>query len=268
MIKVIVGVLLLGGLAQEEPQARDGVRIRVAPSGWGEANPADVEKVLESAGACLWQHARGRPPITIEVSRTQGDPITLFNRGPSGEIRIKLDAEGFHWAQYAFQFAHEVGHVFCGYADYPNPNLWFEETLCETASLFALGRMAKAWETTPPYPNWKSFAPSLVKYRDERLGRSRMPEGTSLRDWFREHEEALRSDPRGRDRNLLMASALLPLFEEDPGRWDAVGSLNQVRGDPSRRFPQYLKDWSLSSPEKHRPFIRAVADRFGVTLSP
>ncbi|HXX91984.1 MAG TPA: hypothetical protein VEN81_00010, partial [Planctomycetota bacterium] len=181
---------------------------------------------------------------------------------------IKLDAEGFHWAQFAFQFAHEVGHVLSGFADYPNPNLWFEETMSEAASLFALGAMAKAWEKSPPYPNWKGYSASLLKYRDERLAPSKLPEGTSLVDWFHEHEGSLRKDPRQRRLNLLLASQLFPLFEEDPGRWDALGTLNAVHGDSSRTFAQYLRDWSRSAAEKHRPFIRALADRLGVVIAP
>src|SRR5450759_2591810 len=77
------------------------------------------------------------PPI--EVSRGISEPVTHFERGPSGEIRVELNVEGPYWAQFAFQFGHEMCHVLCEYGDYPNPNKWFEETLCETASLFVLG---------------------------------------------------------------------------------------------------------------------------------
>jgi hypothetical protein len=265
---VLAGLALALSCAPQDPKTGDDVRIHLARDGWGEADPSDITKVLESAGAALWGQAPGKGFPTLEVSRTQGDPVTLFKRGPSGAIRIMLNVEGRHWSQFAFQFGHEVGHVLCGFADYPNPNLWFEETICEAASLFTLGRMAKAWETAPPYPNWKGYAASLLKYRNDRLVRSKLPEGKSLSGWFREHEESLRKDPRQRDENLRLAAALLPLFEEEPGRWSAVGTLNSVRGDGSRPFAQYLRDWTRSAPEKHRPFIHEIADRLGVPLDP
>jgi hypothetical protein len=240
--------------------------IRVSADGWGDAGVGDLAKVLQSAGESLALLFPERKFPVLEVSRSTSSPITLFQRGPAGEIRVKLDAEGRHWAQFAFQFGHEMGHIVCGFADYPNPNLWFEETLCEAASLFVLGRMAESWKTRPPYPNWKDYAAALKKYRDERIAKERLPEGTSLADWFRGQEPSLRKDGTQRTHNLKMAAALLPLFEEAPERWEAVSTLNAVQGDASRTFSQHLRDWSRSSPEKHRELIAKIAGRFGVSI--
>jgi len=240
--------------------------VRVAPEGWGDAGTADIEKVLRSAGESLSEFFPGRKFPPLEVSRSTTTPITLFKRGREGEIRVKLNVEGRHWAQFAFQFGHEMGHVVCGFEEYQNPNAWFEETLCEAASLFVLGRMAESWKERPPYPNWKDYAESLRKYREERMADSALPKGTSLADWFREREASLRKDPTQRDLNLKMAAALLPLFEEAPGRWAAVAALNAVRGDASRPFARYLSDWSRSAPANHREFIGKIADRFGIAI--
>jgi hypothetical protein len=246
--------------------AGDPPVVRVAAEGWGDAAPADIAKVLESAGAALTEHFPGRRFPPIEVSRSKDSPITLFKRGPAGELRVKLNVEDRRWAQFAFQFGHEMGHIVCGFEEYPNPNTWFEETLCEAASLFVLGRMSESWKTAPPYPNWKGYAESLKKYRDERMEKAKLPEGTGLAAWFRGREASLRKDGTQRDLNLAMAAALLPLFEEAPERWAAVATLNAVRGDAGRTFAQYLKDWSGASAEKHRPFIAKIADRFGVSI--
>ena len=266
---ILLGLLAWasGAGASQDPSAKPLV-IRVTRDAWGDAGVEDITKVLESAGESLAVLFPDRKLPPIEVSRSKTNPISLFQRGPAGEIRVKLNVEGTHWAQFAFQFGHEMGHVFCGFADYPNPNLWFEETLCEAASLFVLGRMAETWKTRPPYPNWKDYAPALRKYRDERMEKEKLPEGATLAAWFRDQEASFRKDPGQRALNLKMAAAILPLFEEAPEHWEAVGSLNSVRGDASRPFAQYLRDWSRSSPEKHRAFIRAIAGRFGVSLDP
>jgi hypothetical protein len=245
---------------------REGLEIRVAADGWGNAGTADITPVLRSAGESLASQFPDRKFPPIEVSRSSTTPITLFKRGPAGELRVKLNVEGPYWSQFAFQFGHEMGHIVCGFEEYANPNLWFEETLCEAASLFVLGRMAESWKTRPPYPNWKDYAGSLRKYRDDRIAKARLPEGTTLASWFRGQEAALRKDAGLRDLNLTMASALLPLFEEAPERWAAVSTLNAVHGDGSRSFAQYLKDWSASSPEKHRELIAKIAARFGVSM--
>ena len=68
------------------------------------------------------------------------EPIVLFKRGPRGGSSL-LNTSDRYWCQYAFQFAHEIGHILCRYKDGDSTNKWFEETLCETASLYAL----EAW---------------------------------------------------------------------------------------------------------------------------
>jgi len=263
----IVAIALLAWSAAQDAAPPPPV-IRVAREGWGDAEVGDIARVLESAGGSIAAFFPETKLPPIAVSRSSSDPITLFKRGPGGEIRVKLNVEGRQWAQFAFQFGHEMGHILCGYADYPNPNLWFEETLCETASLFVLGRMAEAWKTRAPYPNWKDYSAALRKYRDERVDKEKLPEGTTLADWFRANEAALRKEPTQRALNLKMAAALLPLFEEAPEHWEAVAGLNAIRGDAARPFAQHLRDWSRSSPEKHRAFILKIAGRFGVSLDP
>lgn len=250
----LLGVLLL--LLAAPPE------IRVAKEGWGDADPGDIRKVLESAGAVFWERLPERVVPPIEVSRSNDTPITLFKRGPKGELRIKLNVEGRQWAQFAYQFAHEIGHVACNYTDDVNPNQWFEETLCEVASLFVLGRMAETWAKNPPYPNWKGYAAALKKYREERIAKT--PALTP--GWFREQEPALRKNPGLRDLNTVLAVALLPLFEQEPAHWEAVGGLNAVPGAAGRSLEEHLQNWSRASAEKHRPFIRKLAAVFDITL--
>ncbi len=78
----------------------------------------------------------------VLVSKGAHGPIVLFKKGENGEHLIKLATEKLHWAQYAYQFSHEICHVLCGYENDHQGNLWFEETLCETASLYCLRRMS------------------------------------------------------------------------------------------------------------------------------
>jgi len=262
----ILGLLAQAGAAQDPAPPK--LELRVASEGWGGASASDVEAVLRSAAGALLPRFPGHALPLLEVSHSAKDPITLFQRGPKGEIRVKLSVEGLLWARFAFQFSHELGHVLCGAEEYPNPNLWFEETLCETSSLYALTVLAETWKTRPPYPNWAGYASELKKYKDERIQNAseKLPEGASLKDWYREKEPKLRADPHLRAANLTLAAALLPLFEEAPEHWEALLSLNKARGDATRTFPGYLGDWSRSAPEKHRAFIAAIAARLGATV--
>jgi hypothetical protein len=246
------------------------LELRIASDGWGSGAEPDIEEVLRSAAGTLLPRFPGLKLPVLEISRSAKDPITLYERGPKGEIRVRLDVENRQWARFAFQFSHEICHVFCGIEEYPNPNMWFEESICEVSSLFALGRMAEQWKVRAPYKNWTGYAKELQKYRDERISTrtEKIPEGTTLPAWFQAQESKLRADAHLRQVNLEIAVALLPLFEEAPEHWECVRFLNAVQGDATRSFSKYLSDWSRSSPEKHREFIRKIGGRLGVEVGP
>jgi hypothetical protein len=80
-----------------------------------------------------------------------------FKRLQSGDVRVLLNTQGRYWAQVAYQFAHEFCDVLANVP--PNdpgwkPSEWIEESLCETASQFALRSMARSWAIALPYGAW------------------------------------------------------------------------------------------------------------------
>jgi hypothetical protein len=246
-------ILLLALLAQDSFDLR--------PEGdWG-TSTADARKVLEAAGREVRKLFPGREFPPIEVA-PKGGPITLFKRGPKGEIRIRLDVNGPFWAQYTFQLAHELGHVVCGYDPDPHKQKWFEESLCETSSLYILRRSAETWKTSPPYPNWKGYATSLAAYADERLKASALPANTTLAAWVQERKAQCEANAEDRPRNLVIAAQLLPLFEADPSRWEAVTWLNTETHTASTSFADYLQAWERHCPEKHKAFARQIRALF------
>ena len=159
-----------------------------------------------------------------------------------------------------------MGHVVCGYDEDAHKNRWFEESLCELASLFVLRRMAVSWQTEPPYPNWKSYSASLTQYAQERTQPAALPEGKTLAGWFADNATVLAANATDRPRNTVVATALLPLFEAVPERWEAVTWLNVEKLTPLHTFDDYLSAWQRHAPEKHREFIGTIAKEFGITL--
>ena len=104
--------------------------ISLASDDWGDAEPADVLKVLHSAAIPIWE-AAGSPalhPITV-VSSSEG-PLVAYKRTPDGDYRVLLNVKGRQWAQLAFQFSHEMAHILANYRNVPNRQLWFEESIC------------------------------------------------------------------------------------------------------------------------------------------
>jgi hypothetical protein len=227
---------------------------------WG-GQIEDVRRVLHSAGEQLWQCFPDQmlSPIMVEP---QGGPIVLFRHGPQGEYLVQLNTGGRFWAQHAYQFAHEFTHILCKFDENPHRNRWFEESLCETASLFALRKMAEVWAVRPPYPNWRSYSKSLASYADERIEKARLPAGKTLAAWFHEESEHLYANAALRDKNTTVAVALLPLFEREPQHWEAVSYLNARKPPKDQTFADFLKQWQASAPQKHRAFIRQIGKKF------
>lgn len=235
------------------------LQIRVISKDWGDADPDNLHAVCLSAASEIWQFVPDRRLEPITVNRSTGDPMVIFGRGPDGERRVKLNVKGKHWAQCAYQFSHEFCHILCNYREAKNPNLWFEEALCETASLFALRRMAETWKTKPPYPNWKSYAGALADYADNTARDAPALGGLTLAEWFTKNEPVLRSDGTNRQRIRLVALAMLKVLEKNPHHWQAVGYLNQWEAkDPNLTFTAYLNDWYQRVPAVHKPFVREI----------
>lgn len=262
-LAVLAGCLVSGAPAAER-RVTPRILLAVADE-WDDAVPENVVAVLESAGRELLRHVpdAGRPTIVVAA---RGGPIALFDRTPEGHFQVRLNTGGNHWAQYGFQFGHEICHVLCRAERGPRPHLWFEEALCETASLFVLRRMADAWEHDPPYPNWRDYAPHLRAYADKRLAESARPESLPLAAWYARHRDELAERPTDRANGLAIAAALLPLFEDDPGRWAVIRWLNAGEGGQPARFRDHLAAWRERVPEEQAAAVEALAAAFGEPL--
>jgi hypothetical protein len=252
-----------------DARTQAGLDIRVAERGWGNARAQDIETVLYSVAAVLIEHFPGRRLSPIRVSHSPERPITLYKKGPGNAYQVQLSASGEGWARYAYEFAHEFSHILMNYDHHADTqtasfNQWFEEALCEAASLYALKRLAFEWEVHPPDPRWAAYAPEFERYVERFLDEThrQLPSGVTLAAWFREHEEALRGRAYQRDHNEVVAMVLLPLFEENNAFWEAIGYLNL---DPKRStFREYLQTWHDHAPDDYKDTIRYIMALFGV----
>lgn len=257
-------ILVVASLAASAPaQAADTLpAVRVQTEGF-EASEADIKAVLDSATRELWKHfPDGHEIEPVVVTRGHDGPITLFQRNVRKEIVVRLDTSNTFWSQYAYQWSHELCHILCGYRDDAKDNKWFEEALCELASLYTLRAMAGSWKTDPPYPNWKDYGKSLHGYAADIIARHPKLAPADLGKFYADNKQALRASATRRDLNATVAAALLPLFEETPTHWAAVPFLNRTPATPDMTLTQYLKKWHDDAPEKHRPFIRTLATHF------
>ncbi|MEO1995059.1 MAG: hypothetical protein ABGZ17_07270 [Planctomycetaceae bacterium] len=242
------------------------LRIVVFPDNWGGSELEDIRRVCASSAAMIWSEMPDDDLLPILVRRSQSGPITLFRRGKGSEYIVKLDTGSNAWAQCAFQFSHEFCHIVCNYRDAPNRQLWFEETLSECASLYALRRMAVEWKTNAPYSNWKSYASALQDYAANRIkkydGRT-----TPVPEFYRMHKVELEKNATNRELNGYMAVKLLSLFEKTPEAWHALRYINLGPPEENASLQTYLAGWRGRVPSRHRPFVEKVGREFGIDLA-
>jgi hypothetical protein len=252
-----------------EPRAID---IRVQAGGFGRASPADIKAVLQSAAGEISRYCPNTRLPSIDVYRRSDHPQTDLRRSDEGRIVIGLAARDNHWAQYAFQFAHEYCHALINYRNNreqlpphaQRPNLWLEESLCETASLFTLRALGHSWLVAPPYPVWREYAPWFPAYARERLllPKHRLPAGRPFIVWFRANEASLRRDGMNRDRNIIIAAQLLPIFEKEPQGWGAA--LAFFNSASNQSLTQQFTDWRSRCPRELQGFVAKLAAVFEV----
>ena len=244
------------------------INIRVQAGGFGGASAADNTAVLQSTAGELCRYWPRTQLPSIDVYHRPDHPQTDSIRAAGNRVAIGLTARDNHWAQYSFQFAHEFCHVLANYGDSSRPlvryprhaNLWLEESLCETASLFALRAMGRSWQTDPPYPVWRGYAASLNSYAEERLAQPKhhLPPGRSFSVWFRQNQSLLRRNPTERSRITIIATQLLPIFEAEPRGWEALAFLNSASINPESSLAQHLAQWRSRCPQRLRSFVVKV----------
>lgn len=245
-----------------------GLVIRVTDGGWGDAEPGEIETLLYSVAAEILTHFPGRRIDPVLVSHSRQAPIVLYEKAPGGEYQVYLAAKDKRWAEFVYEFSHELCHIVANYEHHAPPHdaphQWFEEAICETASLYTLRRFSATWGESPPRAKWAPYAPALHRYEEQMINEPhrRLQANTTLATWFRDNEPALRDNPELRDRNEVVANQLLPLLEQNPGDWEAIGFLNLDVSDEATSFQDYLQRWYYRAPSQHKQFIRRTLGMF------
>lgn len=122
---------------------------------------------------------------------------------------------------------------------------WFEESLCELASLFVLHRLADGWkERPPPCFETEAFEPNFKTYAEEIEQGHRQPGDGDFRTWLTVNLDRLEKDPFIRELNGTFAIALLGRSLEDPSLWRDCAQLNCWDANDNETFESYLDAWA------------------------
>ena len=244
----------------------DDLKITVEGDDWGDAAKIDIEAVLHDAASHIGRLMRNPVSCRIRVIPAPLDkryPMTHPRLNDTDPVVIQLAVRNKLWAKFAYQFSHEFCHLLSNRCwEYPvaiHPHGWFDESLCELASVFTLRRMGEQWKTHPPYPHWHDYADALTDYANERLARKehQLPEGEALYSWLLFQESSLRTDRYQRDKNAIVAYALIPVFEDMPSGWNATRDMPISLST----FKDYLIEWYERVLPEDKSFVQRILKR-------
>ena len=239
------------------------VAIRAEAGDWGAVRLEHVEAVAVSAARSLGG-LRQDEPLAVVVRVVAGDapPRALSSLNSAGEFVVEVNVLGPHWAQLAYQFTHEYCHVLANSTTFrPDRFSWFEEALCETASLFALRRMALSWSTAAPFPYWRDYAPHLLTYAAERITdpTHNLQAEATVKNWLPGALPLLERDLGRRAEQAIVANELLRVFESSPRAWRAIRSLHDAPRPAQASLEEYLSGWYALAPEADRNAVREIS---------
>lgn len=219
--------------------------ITICNANWGATSLSAIRGVLESVLGVLTAPFARVPAEPIRVLPWFGDsPSVAEDQRP---YEVFLTARNRNWSRYGFEFAQQVCHILTNYDNCKgHRHKWFEETLCQVASLFALHRMADSWVESPPptVPEAAEFAPYHREHAERIERQHEPPPPADLPEWLREEIYRLEADSADRTRTMTLAVALLPEFRRDPSLWADCGALNTWDAHGDRDFTAYLDSWA------------------------
>jgi len=245
-----------------------------------EASPRLLSAPLELTGD--W---RGSPPDAVMrvVSRVRDvslSGVSLFSDRQPNRLRIESRSADFPaiwlhnedadlawvlvvigdcaWAQLAYQFGHELGHVLANSWDrlaVPRaPCVWLEECLVEAFTLRGLSLLAASWERDPPFANDADYANAIREHLDYRIKPyAAQAPSESCAAWFHKARAAL--DLQGGESSAEGPATLgiLAHLKNDSECVADLGALNRWPARSAAPLEDYLMLWEQSCAEIGAP---------------
>lgn len=231
--------------------------IELAGDWGGMLEGAAVQVVERMRHACLdgVRLVSDRQPTRLRVEEhTSGPPAIWLHRDGSSMAWIIVDIGERDWSKLAYQFGHELGHVFANSwqadAKPAPPCQWLEEAMVEAFSLRGLGRLAKDWKKNPPFAGDNAFGDAIGKYRENIIkGYAALADAQGLTQdpalWFANHQSEIEV-PNLNPFAKPMALNILAEYERVPDCVEALGALNRWPGRSGIPIADYLSQWAKS----------------------
>lgn len=167
---------------------------------------------------------------TDQSPRCQRDTKTIY-----------LNVDVSFYCQVAYQFCHELCHYIIPY-DVPQNLRWFEESICECASLFFMKELSNEWRKQDFVPN---YADAFISYIENAKKRYTYFDLHQLNDNDSSILRYLSKNEYNRPLNLYVAIQLLSVFENNPFLWKDINKLCYLT--PNLSLSDSLLEWAKIS---------------------
>jgi len=183
-----------------------------------------------------------------------GYPICLDNN-----VIIYLSTVGnTYWAQNAYQLSHELCHHFIKKKAPTGDNSWFEESICELASIYFLSEIASIWSTSANNTK-SSYSSSITDYFSNLLISPFIIDLKQLSIQSSAFYEEMNSDPYLRENNNFIANKLLPIFKKTPSLW---GDVYLIRKLNIKDLNSFFTKWSRLANRENVGAILEISELF------
>jgi len=253
-------------MTELSPPIVAGVTLLSAPielaGNWGLMIPNSGDLVVERMRQACLQGVRllsDRQPTRLRVDEhTAGGPAVWLHPDGSTTAWVIVDIGQRAWSQLAYQFGHELGHVFANswqpHARPGGPSQWLEEALVEAFSIRGLGRLAASWKQDPPFPGDNAYGDAILSYREDILRQYRQLGADQggvgdLAAWYAKNRGGIEGGGGLNSYAKAMAAVIVGAYETPPDSVEGLGALNRWPGRSHLPLTEYLKAWDSSCVE-------------------
>ncbi len=236
--------------------------------GWGQGKIQDIIMLLDSIITDFYENWAletivGKNVLVIN-SKNKVPPTNYPEIIKLSNLSlIYLSTSDRLWSQYSYQFAHELCHLAID-SDFltTNDNFgWFEEALCELASIFCIDRMSQTWLTNPPYQNWMEYSTSLANYVTDIIEKPDNKINKPFKNWLTENLGELFKDRYKRTENRIIALQLFQLFKNRLEFWMTIQYLKLIKVTDKMTFDNFIDAWKELVPKQLKELLNEIRTR-------
>lgn len=189
--------------------------------------------------------------VIVNNDTNKGHPLAHYEKNNNcWEITLSC-ASGTHWSQIAYQLAHEICHLYCNHSlCREHKHKWFEESLCECASIAILKKLSEEWDTHEISSYNKNYAESMDSYINDVKDSVAIKFDNSERfiKWLNSNISELEQSSTNRELNKVVAVFLFDSILSDSScNWLATTTLNLWNCFDDNDFNSFIDNWLKNS---------------------